>query len=224
MIVQIYTMQSVPEALAVAALGVDHLGITPSSIGLPGEIDLRTARDIVEAVGSFALVVALTVESDVQVIMKMVREVQPDILHLCALENSFPPQDVRILRDLIPDLPIMQAVSVSNASALDVALSYLKVVDFLILDTQAPDIAGIGASGVVHDWNISRRIVEEVEIPVILAGGLAPENVGEAIRMVKPWGVDSLTRTNQLLPGGGFKKDLEKIRRFVEAARADPAG
>lgn len=217
-------MQSVPEALAVAALGVDHLGITPSSIGLPGEIDLRTARDIVEAVGSFALVVALTVESDVQVIMKMVREVQPDILHLCALENSFPPQDVRILRDLIPDLPIMQAVSVSNASALDVALSYLKVVDFLILDTQAPDIAGIGASGVVHDWNISRRIVEEVEIPVILAGGLAPENVGEAIRMVKPWGVDSLTRTNQLLPGGGFKKDLEKIRRFVEAARADPAG
>jgi phosphoribosylanthranilate isomerase len=217
-------MQSVPEALAVAALGVDHLGITPSSIGLPGEIDLRTARDIVEAVGSSAMVVALTVESDVQVIMKMVREVQPDILHLCALENSFPPQDVRILRDLIPDLPIMQAVSVSNASALDVALSYLKVVDFLILDTQAPDIAGIGASGVVHDWNISRRIVEEVEIPVILAGGLAPENVGEAIRMVKPWGVDSLTRTNQLLPGGGFKKDLEKIRRFVEAARADPAG
>ena len=222
--VQIYTMQSVPEALAVAALGVDHLGITPSSIGLPGEIDLRTARDIVEAVGSSAVVVALTVESDVQVIMKMVREVQPDILHLCALENSFPPQDVRILRDLIPDLPIMQAVSVSNASALDVALSYLKVVDFLILDTQAPDIAGIGASGVVHDWNISRRIVEEVEIPVILAGGLAPENVGEAIRLVKPWGVDSLTRTNQLLPGGGFKKDLEKIRRFVEAARADPAG
>ena len=222
--VQIYTMQSVPEALAVAALGVDHLGITPSSIGLPGEIDLWTARDIVEAVGSSAVVVALTVESDVQVIMKMVREVQPDILHLCALENSFPPQDVRILRDLIPDLPLMQAVSVSNASALDVALSYLKVVDFLILDTQAPDIAGIGASGVVHDWNISRRIVEEVEIPVILAGGLAPENVGEAIRMVKPWGVDSLTRTNQLLPGGGFKKDLEKIRRFVEAARADPAG
>ncbi len=217
-------MQSVPEALAIAALGVDHLGITPSSIGLPGEIDLRTARDIVEAVVSSAVVVALTVESDKQAIMKMVRAVQPDILHLCALENSFPPQDVRILRDLIPDLPLMQAVSVSNASALDVALSYQKIVDYLILDTQAPDIAGIGASGVVHDWNISRRIVEEVEIPVILAGGLSPENVGEAIRMVKPWGVDSLTRTNQLLPGGGFKKDLDKIRRFVEAARADPVG
>jgi phosphoribosylanthranilate isomerase len=77
----------------------------------------------------------------------------------------------------------------------------------------------ICASGQTHDWTISRRIVEESAIPVILAGGLSPDNVAEAIRAVRPWGVDSLTHTNQPLPGGGFRKDRERVRRFVAAAR-----
>jgi phosphoribosylanthranilate isomerase len=55
---------------------------------------------------------------------------------------------------------------------------------------------------------------------VILAGGLSPENVAEAIQSVRPWGVDSLTHTNRSLPGGGFRKDLERVRRFVTAAQS----
>jgi phosphoribosylanthranilate isomerase len=55
---------------------------------------------------------------------------------------------------------------------------------------------------------------------VVLAGGLSPENVAEAIRAVCPWGVDSLTYTNRPLAGGGFRKDLERVRGFVMNARA----
>lgn len=217
--VQIYTMQSVEEALGVASLGVDHLGITPSSIGLPGEIDYEIAREIVEGVGKTAVCVALTVQSNPDAIVKMVQAVQPDILHLCPLENTFLPDDVLKLRDRLPDLPIMQAISVAGPEALEVALSYQQVADYLILDTQAADIAGIGASGMTHDWNISRSIVQELKIPAILAGGLSPDNVGEAIKFVQPWAVDSLTYTNQYLPEGGFQKDIDKVRKFVEAAK-----
>ena len=71
--VQIYTMQSVEEAVEVSSLGVDHLGITPSNIGLPGEIDFDTARNIVEAVGKSAVCVALTVESNPDAIVSMVQ-------------------------------------------------------------------------------------------------------------------------------------------------------
>ena len=219
MIVQIYTMQSVEEALQVAAFGVDHLGLTPSQIGLPGEIDFWTAREIVEAVGGTALCVALTVETEEKEIIRMARAVQPDILHLCSLEYTFLPDDVRRLRDKLPDLPIMQAISMTGPEALDTARAYQRVADYLILDTQAPDIAGIGASGQTHDWDISREIVQEVNLPVILAGGLSPENVAQAIADVQPWGVDSLTHTNQALPEGGFMKDLSKIAAFVEAAK-----
>ena len=217
--VQVYTMQSVEEALEIVSLGVDHLGITPSNIGLPGEIDFFTAREIVEAVGETAVCVALTVESNFREIIRMTLAVQPDILHLCGLENTFPPEAVLKLRDQLPDMPIMQAVSVAGPDALDVAMSYQEVADYIILDTQAPDIAGIGASGVTHDWNISRNIVQQVAIPVILAGGLSPENVAEAIEDVQPWGVDSLTHTNQYLPAGGFQKDIDRVRQFVIAAK-----
>ena len=217
--VQIYTMQSVAEAVEVSSLGVDHLGITPSNIGLPGEIDFDTARNIVEAVGKSAVCVALTVESSLDLIVSMVQAVRPDILHLCGLEDSFPPDEVLKLKDRLPDLPIMQAISVAGPDAVQVALSYQEVADYLILDTQAPDIAGIGASGITHDWNISRSIVQELKIPVILAGGLSPDNVSEAIKFVQPWAVDSLTHTNQILPKGGFQKDLNKIRQFVQAVK-----
>ena len=149
----------------------------------------------------------------------MARAVQPDILHLCSLENTFPPADVRRLRDKLPDLPLMQAISMTGPEALEAAHAYKGVADYLILDTQAPDIAGIGASGETHDWKVSREIVLEVDLPVILAGGLSPENVARAIAEVNPWGVDSLTHTNQALPGGGFNKDLEKIKAFIQAAK-----
>ena len=217
--IQIYTMQSIKEAHNVIALGVDHVGLTPGDYGLPGEVSFEMARAIVDAVGDSTTCVALSVDSNLDAIVAMVEAVQPDILHLCGLANVLDPEAVRRLRLRIPGVPIMQAISVAGPEAVGVALSYQEVAEYLILDTQAPDIAGIGASGVTHDWAISREIVQQSRIPVILAGGLSPENVAEAIRTVKPWGVDSLTHTNQLLPDGGFRKDLLRVHQFAMAAR-----
>jgi phosphoribosylanthranilate isomerase len=217
--IQIYTMQTPEEAQAVVDLGVDHIGITPADRGLPGEIDFDTARAICAAVGSRAVKVALSVEADPDAITAMVRAVRPDVLHLCGLAGAVPPDVVRALRSRLPGVRIMQAISVAGPEAIVTAQTYQPVADYLILDTQAPDIAGIGASGQTHDWAISRRIVAESSIPVILAGGLSPDNVADAIRAVRPWGVDSLTHTNQSLPGGGFRKDLERVRQFVAAAQ-----
>lgn len=217
--VQIYTMQSIDEAQAVVALGVDHIGITPGNYGLPGEVDFATARAIVDAVGNSAVSVALSVESNLDSIEMMVQVVRPDILHLCGLEDTLLPDAVRTLRERLSNLAIMQAVSVAGPEAVEVARAYQDVADYLILDTQALDIAGIGASGETHDWDISREIVRQVQIPVILAGGLSPENVAEAISVVQPWAVDSLTHTNRPVPGGGFRKDLDRIRQFVMAVQ-----
>jgi phosphoribosylanthranilate isomerase len=212
-------MQTIDEAQAVVALGVDHIGVTPGNSGLPGEVDCATARAIVDAVGGTAVSIAVSVDSDCDAIETMVREVRPDVLQLCGLENTLLPDAVRTLRARLPNVAIIQAVAVGGPGALDVALAYQGVADYLILDSQAPDIAGIGASGDTHDWSISREIVEQVRVPVILAGGLSPGNVAEAIRVVRPWGVDSLTHTNRSLPEGGFRKDLDQVRQFVMAAR-----
>jgi phosphoribosylanthranilate isomerase len=87
----------------------------------------------------------------------------------------------------------------------------------LLLDSHRPSDRQVGALGITHDWSISRQIVELVRTPVIVAGGLGPENVVEAIRAVHPAGVDSKTKTDR---NGSHAKDLERVRRFHEAARS----
>jgi phosphoribosylanthranilate isomerase len=216
--VQIYTMQSAEEALACVDAGADHVGLTPME-GLPGEIPFETMRSIVAAVGARGRCSALTVQTDPGAILTMVEAVRPAILHLCPLAGTSTPEAVAALRARLQGLLIMQAISVTGPESIAEARAYAEVADFLLLDTQAPDIAGIGASGLIHDWSISRAIVNAVRVPVILAGGLSPENVADAIRAVRPWGVDSLTHTNRPLSGGGFRKDLDRVRAFIAAAR-----
>lgn len=219
--VQIYTMQSVAEAAAVASLGVDHLGVTPSDRGLPGEVTLEVAAEICRSVAGVVTSVALTVEPDLVDIERMVRAVRPDLLHLCGPPGAVGPEAVGDLRRALPDVGIMQAVAVTGSEAIDTAKAYETVADFLLLDSVDPEIPGVGAAGTIHDWEVSAAIVSAVQTPVILAGGLSPENVAAAVRLVAPWGVDSLTHTNRPLSHGGFRKDLDQVRRFVEAAHGE---
>ena len=102
------------------------------------------------------------------------------------------------------------------STSIATAASYQGVADFLLLDSWDPGTGQFGALGRTHDWSLSRRIIEEVGIPAILAGGLGPENVAEAIAVVRPAGVDSKTKTD-LLNGSG--KDLAKVQAFVAAAK-----
>ena len=215
--VQIYTLQSVEEALEVVSVGVDNIGITPASIGLPGEISYETAKDICEKVEG-ATKVALSVSSNIDEIVEMVQFVDPNVLHLCGEPGELNTNGVKSLKERLQkynkELPIMQAISVDDMSALDFAKEYEHISDYFILDTSTAAVQGVGASGNVHDWNVSKAIVESVSIPVILAGGLSSENVQEAISTVHPWGVDSLTHTNKFLNDGSFIKDIEKVREF----------
>ena len=215
--VQIYTLQSVEEALEVVSVGVDNIGITPASIGLPGEISYETAKEICEKVEG-STKVALSVSSNIDEIVEMVQFVDPNVLHLCGEPGELNTNGVKSLKERLQkynkELPIMQAISVDDMSALDFAKEYEHISDYFILDTSTAAVQGVGASGNVHDWNVSKAIVESVSIPVILAGGLSSENVQEAISTVHPWGVDSLTHTNKFLNDGSFIKDIEKVREF----------
>ncbi|OJY79179.1 MAG: N-(5'-phosphoribosyl)anthranilate isomerase [Rhizobium sp. 60-20] len=217
-------MQTASEALAAAAAGVDCLGVTPSNRGLPGEISFETARGIVDALKGKAERVALSVESDLDLIADMVTAVRPDVLHLCGDIKLVTPQRVRQLRETLlaryPDLKILQAIPMTGPEALDHAAAFEPYCDTFILDSVAAHIDGIGAAGVTHDWSLSREIVKRSRLPVILAGGLGPDNVQAAIAAVQPWAVDSLTHTNKPLPEGGFRKDIDKIAAFVRAAKA----
>ena len=106
--------------------------------------------------------------------------VNPDVLHLCGEPGELDVNGVKSLKKrlnkLNKELPIMQAISVDDMGALDFAKEYEEISDYFILDTSTTAVQGVGASGNVHDWNVSKAIVDSVSIPVVLAGGLSPNN------------------------------------------------
>src|SRR6266550_8749103 len=158
----------------------------------------------------------LFLSADIALIEHMARELRPTMIHLGASTNLLRPQDVIDLRKELPNLLFMRSVPVTGSASIAIARSYDGIVDFLLLDSHREGDEQIGALGVTHDWNISRHIVETVRTPVILAGGLGPDNVADAILAVKPAGVDSKTRTDF---GDTHTKDLTKVAAFNKAAK-----
>ena len=229
MIVQVYTARGVAEARAMADLGVDHIGVTISARGLPGEVDDLEGKAILAALKeSSSKSVALTVDTDLGDIQAFAKQAHPDILHLCGDIDLVGPDQVSQLAEWLDGeglaIELMQAIPVIGPESVDLAVRFTPHVDWLILDSLTDQVEGIGAAGVTHDWTLSRRIVAEVDTPVILAGGLGPDNVAEAIAAVGPAGVDSLTRTNRSNPDGTFVKDLDAVSRFVAEARRPGRG
>ena len=216
MLVQIYEVQTPEEARALASLGVDHIGVLVGDGAFPRELSIAQANAIFAAVSAGKKRVGLSLSADPEAVARVARETRPDIIQLQAALEEFSVEMTRAFRSRFPEIPIMRAIPVIDEASIEVARSYQGVADFLLLDSYDPGTRQFGALGRAHDWNISRQIVDNVGIPVILAGGLGPENVAEAIIAVRPAGVDSKTKTDR---ADGTGKDLAKVRVFVTAAR-----
>lgn len=221
MIVQIYAATSVADALKMVELGVDQVGFVAGDYGeVHGELTFAAARSIVEALRGRAVSSALTMSTDIAEIRRMAEAVQPDIIHISSDTEAVGVEAMQELRRHLPGgVRLMKAIHVGGPESIAVALKFAPVAEILLLDTKVAGMPGVGATGVTHDWNISREIVAQVgpRSRVILAGGLVPANVGEAIAAVQPWGVDSNTGTN--LPGHLVAKDWELVRAFVRQAK-----
>jgi phosphoribosylanthranilate isomerase len=144
----------------------------------------------------------------------MVEAVRPDVLHLAAREIE--PEDCAWIRDRIAPVRLLRAIAVRAGETMAEAEAHQECADYLMLDSGAKGGKFVGARGETHDWTIGREIVKRSQIPVILAGGLTAENVGEAIATVRPWGVDSFTHTD--VPGNRGQKDAARVRAFIAAA------
>mgnify|MGYP004535894811 FL=1 len=218
--IQIYSIQTVEEALQCVQAGAEAIGVAVATgANLPAEVPEATCAEIFAALEGRAQRVLLVVTQTEEETVEYVRRLQPDILQLCGNRLPATPEFAAQCRAVRPGLRVLQAVGVDGQEAIDRAKYFAGFCDMLILDSIAPGIAGIGAAGRTHDWSIDAEIVRSVPCPVVLAGGLDAENVKAAIEAVRPWGVDSFTRTSDRLPDGGSRKNIEKVRAFVQAAR-----
>ena len=218
MLVQIYEISSPEEANALGDLGVDHIGVLVGDGSFPRERCIDHARLIFSAIPSASRGLALLLSSDVRVIERVISELKPAILHLGASTDLLTPSTVQSLKKQCSPLTVMRSIPMVGDESIAIAKNYDGIANILLLDSHRRGDRQIGALGVSHSWEIDRKIVESVRIPVIIAGGLGSDNVMDAIRAVQPAGVDSKTKTDK--DDGSHTKDLQKVRRFVERAKS----
>ena len=168
------------------------------------------AAEMIRELPPFIEPVAVTHLRETEDLIGLVKDSRCTTLQI---QDVVEPSGIPVIRDALPYLKIVKAVHVTDESAIRTAKRYEPYADALILDTRTRE--RIGGTGIPHDWNISATIVANSAIPVILAGGLTPENVAEAIRRVRPYGVDVHT---------GVKKDgvrnPERTLAFAREARS----
>src|SRR6266581_4339263 len=150
-------------------------------------------------------IVGVFVNKDAACINEIAQQVG---LHVVQLHGDEPPEFCHSIAR-----PVIKALRLQDMSDIGKVRAYREVAWRILLDTPAP---GWGGTGITHDWTLARAAAQEA--PMLLAGGLTPENVAAAIQQVHPWGVDvsSGVETNG-------HKDTGKIRSFIERVRASPA-
>lgn len=243
-ITQIYEIQNPDEVERICVLGVDHIGSVVLSVEEWQQPVLRETVLTVQKSGKKSSLIPLF--NDPETVFRSLDYYRPDIVHFCDMLSLDAggiaacqrlmalQQDIRVR---YPDLAIMRSIPIgrrtsnANVDSLSMAELFQPVSDYFLTDTvlsagaflsSQPVEGFVGITGQTCHWETARELVAQSRIPVILAGGLSPENVYDGIRFVKPAGVDSCTCTNRLDDQGRpirFQKDRERVKRFVEETR-----
>jgi phosphoribosylanthranilate isomerase len=179
----------------------------------PGPIPESRIRDIARTVPPGVATFLLTCETTAKPIIAQQKYTGANTLQLV---DAVAPAVYAVLREALPGIRIVQVVHVRDESALAEARQLSPLVDAILLDSGNPSLSikELGGTGRAHDWAVSRKIRDAVQVPVYLAGGLNPLNVGQAIAQVEPFGVDVCS---------GLRSDGEldatKLAQFMRAVR-----
>jgi phosphoribosylanthranilate isomerase len=181
----------------------------------PGVIDDELIKEIVSKVPPPIATFLLTSKQNAEEIIVQHSKTRTNTLQLV---DQLPQSELIKLKKKLPEIKLVQVIHVLGEESVTEALSVEKYVDAVLLDSGNPKlkVKELGGTGRIHNWEISRKIVESVNIPVFLAGGLNPENVKEAIEIVKPFGLDicSGVRTNGLIDEIKLKKFFQKVNKY----------
>jgi phosphoribosylanthranilate isomerase len=211
--VKVCCIMNPAEARMAIGAGADALGLVSTMPSGPGIINSSKILEITQMIPPSIDAFVLTTLEDSWDLIDLIRTVKNRTIQLVDKLNT---GNYLEIRASIPCVKIVQVIHVQDETAIEQAIRVESYVDAILLDSGNPDlpIPELGGTGRTHNWDISREIVDSIETPVFLAGGLNPENIAEAIERVRPFGVDVCTgvRTDG-------KLDAEKVRRFIDIVK-----
>lgn len=205
--IKVCGVRTAEDAMKCVACGADAVGMLLARS--PRRIGLEQARDIARRLPPFVTPVIVMMPGSADDVIDAALRVRPGAIQL---QGDEPPEMLSRIRRALPGMRLIKAIHVGSGDELEKAAAYEGIADAILLDTMSPNRGG---SGVTHDWNVSRSIVSCSKMPVILAGGLSPSNVSDAILAVHPFAVDVASGVE----GKDRVKDIELIKAFVTNAR-----
>ena len=212
--VKICCIGSIAEANLAMSYGADAIGLVGRMPSGPGPIEDYLIKKIAVRIPPPIATFLLTCETSAGQIIDHHKRTFTNTIQLV---DELPGKDYAIIKEAIPAIKLVQVIHVIDDSSVDEAIKVSEQVDAILLDSGNPKLAvkELGGTGRVHNWKLSRRIVESIQIPVFLAGGLNSENVRRAIDEVQPYGVDvcSGVRTSGQL-------DENKLKAFTDAVKS----
>jgi phosphoribosylanthranilate isomerase len=210
--VKVCCIASPGEAELAMAAGASALGLVSAMPSGPGPIAEEEIARIAAAVPRPTETFLLTALVDAEAIAEQQRSCGTTAVQLV---DAVAQAELRRLRRLLPETRLVQVIHVTGPESVEEARAAAPLVDTLLLDSGNPRLAvkELGGTGRVHDWATSRRIVEAVDVPVLLAGGLNPGNAREALASVRPAGLDvcSGLRLNGRLDAGKLHDFFDSI-------------
>ncbi|MCW4045848.1 MAG: phosphoribosylanthranilate isomerase [Candidatus Bathyarchaeota archaeon] len=195
---------------AAVKAGTDAVGFVVGVASSPRNLSMGKAAKLFRQVPPFVKSVLVTVPTSIEELVETCRKLNPDAVQI----HRNDPNDAALLRETLPNTALIGAVNANSPDALETAATTSKIFDAVLIDSLAD--GQYGGTGTVHDWKMSQLIKRVIHpTPLILAGGLNPANVAEAIRVVQPYAVDVSSGVEHQ-PG---IKDNQKIIEFVKNAK-----
>jgi len=210
--VKICGLTNYEDAVAAKNLGADFLGFVIEVPNAARSLDKEEAKELFEDLQGKTTLVALTPLTNARETEKICRFLEADAVQLLKPVQT---KEIVKLHRQMPGTKIMATVQAKDEKSAERALLLQRFADFLVLD--AASGKQLGGTGKKADQEISKRIVQESRIPVFLAGGLNPENVSEAVKKVRPFGVD--VSSGVKLENNKRKVDFEKLKKFIKEAK-----
>ncbi len=193
------------EAKAVAEAGADAIGLVFAKS--PRKIDPNMAREIIQNLPPMVQTVGVFVDESSEKIRQIVDYCGLDLVQLHGEETP------EACKDLAPRA--IKAWQIRTMADIQALLPYQEVVKAFLLDAWSP--GAHGGTGETFDWSIAIEAKKVLSRPIILAGGLKPENVAQAVKQVRPWGVDVSSGVENA-PG---KKNIDLVADFIRRAMVD---
>lgn len=209
--VKICCIQNAKEAQLAINHGASALGLVGQMPSGPGvikdEIIFEVASKIPPPIATFLL----TSETKAKNVISHQQRARTNTIQLVDRLSEGTYQEIK---EALPSIKLVQVIHVLDEKSVEEAIEISRNVDALLLDSGNPNlkVKELGGTGRTHNWQLSRKIRDSIEIPLLLAGGLNPDNIQEAINIVQPFGVDicSGVRTDGIL-------DETKLKAFFAA-------